>query len=200
MNYELNSVGVFCGSSMGTRVAYRDGARELGELIVNKGWRLIYGGANVGLMKILADTVLDGGGEVTGIMPRMLVEKEVAHPGLTRMIIVESMSERKNLMVSLCDSFIAMPGGFGTLDELAEVLTYNQLRLSDKPIGIYNLEGYFDLLLKFLDHGVAEKFVREEHRTNLIVDSNLDKLIEKMQQYRPVGMDKWIREIHEESK
>lgn len=194
------SVGVFCGSSMGMRFAYRDGARKLGELIVDNGWKLIYGGANVGLMKVLAETVLEGGGEVTGIMPRMLVEKEVAHQGLTKMIIVENMTERKNLMVSLCDAFIAMPGGFGTLDELAEVITYNQLRLSDKPIGIYNLEGYFDLLLKFLDHGVTEKFVRVEHRSNLIVDSDLGKLIEKMKHFRPVGMDKWIREIHEESK
>ena len=120
------------------------------KILLQRKIKLIYGGANVGLMKVLADTVLDGGGEVIGIMPRMLIEKEVAHQSLTKMIIVESMSERKILMVELSDAFIAMPGGFGTLDELAEVITYNQLRLTDKPIGIFNIAGYFDPLLTFL--------------------------------------------------
>ena len=120
---------------MGIRPGYRQGAIELGSLLLERKIQLIYGGANVGLMKVLADTVLAGGGEVVGIMPRRLVEQEVAHDGLTKMLIVESMSERKTLMVELSDAFIAMPGGFGTFDELAEVITHNQLRLSDKPIG-----------------------------------------------------------------
>src|SRR5512145_1432042 len=128
----MNSIFVFCGSSMGFRPEYRQAASDLGKLLLERKIRLIYGGANVGLMQILADTVLEGGGEAVGIMPRILVEKEVAHLNLTRMYIVESMSERKSLMVELSDAFIAMPGGFGTLDELAEVITYNQLRLTDK--------------------------------------------------------------------
>lgn len=162
--------------------------------------RLIYGGANVGLMKILADTVLAVGGEVIGIMPRRLVEKEVAHHGLSGMIIVESMSERKSLMVEMSDAFIVMPGGFGTLDELAEVITYNQLRLTDKPVGILNTAGYFDDLLKFFDHITEEGFLRHEHRQNLIVDDDIEALFRKMEAFTPVAMDKWLEDIKEESK
>ena len=196
----MKSIGIFCGSSMGIRQGYRQGAIELGKIILGKGFLLIYGGANVGLMKVLADTVLAGGGEVIGIMPRRLVENEVAHPGLTKMHIVESMSERKTLMVELSDAFIAMPGGFGTFDELAEVITYNQLRLTDKPIGILNLEHYFDHLLNFFTHAANEGFLRHEHRNNLIVDENPAELLRKMLLYQPVSMEKWIRDIKEESK
>lgn len=195
----MRSICIFCGSSMGASAAYREGAVELGKEILKREMTLIYGGANVGLMKILAETVLEGGGEVIGIMPRMLVEKEVAHKELTRMIIVESMSERKTTMVQMSDAFIAMPGGFGTLDELAEVITYNQLRLTDKPIGIFNIDGYFDRLLDFLDHAANEGFLRHEHRQNLIVDSHIHALLEKMEAYHPVEMDKWIRDIQQES-
>jgi uncharacterized protein (TIGR00730 family) len=161
--------------------------------------KLIYGGANVGLMKILADTVLAGGGEVIGIMPKMLVEKEVAHLGLTQLITVDSMSERKNLMVGTSDAFIALPGGFGTLDELAEVITYNQLRLTDKPIGILNIEGFFDPLLTFFDHITTEGFLRHEHRQNIITDDNVDELIRKMSAFKPVPIDKWIEDIKKEN-
>jgi uncharacterized protein (TIGR00730 family) len=154
----------------------------------------------VGLMKVLADTVLAGGGEVIGIMPRRLVENEVAHNGLTKMHIVESMSERKALMVELSDAFITMPGGFGTFDELAEVITYNQLRLTDKPIGILNLEHYFDHLLEFFTHTASEGFLRHEHRNNLIVDEKPSELLRKMSLYQPVAIEKWIRDIREESK
>ena len=196
----MKSICVFCGSSMGVRAEYRQAAEELGRLLLNRNIRLVYGGANVGLMKVLADTVLDGGGEVIGVMPRILVEKEVAHQGLTKMHIVKSMSERKSLMVELSDAFIAMPGGFGTLDELAEVITYNQLRLTDKPIGILNIAGYFDPLLAFFDHITEEGFLRHEHRQNLIVDEHLESLIAKMFQFKPVAIDKWIDDIKEESK
>ncbi len=184
---------------MGSRPGYKAGAEELGRELLNRGIKLIYGGANVGLMKVLAETVLDGGGEVIGIMPGLLVEKEVAHKGLSRMIIVESMSERKSMMVQMSDAFIAMPGGFGTLDELAEVITYNQLRLTDKPIGILNINGYFDNMLAFFDHITEEGFLRHEHRQNLIVDENIHGLLEKMSGYQPVEMDKWLRDIKEES-
>jgi uncharacterized protein (TIGR00730 family) len=195
----MQSICVFCGSSMGVRPEYRLAALDLAGILIRRNIRLIYGGANVGLMKILADTVLEGGGEVIGIMPKILIEKEVAHLDLTRMYVVENMSERKSLMVELSDAFIAMPGGFGTLDELAEVITYNQLRLTDKPIGILNIAGYFDPLLTFFDHITAEGFLRPEHRQNLIVDDHPEVLIEKMSQFQPVAIDKWIRDIKEES-
>jgi len=196
----MKSICVFCGSSMGVKPEYRKGAEELGGILLERRIQLIYGGANVGLMKVLADTVLEGGGEVIGVMPKILIEKEVAHLGLTKMYTVCSMSERKSLMVELSDAFIAMPGGFGTLDELAEVITCNQLRLTDKPIGILNVAGYFDPLLMFFDHITVEGFLRPEHRQNLIVDEKVDALIEKMSQFQPVAMDKWIRDIKEESK
>jgi uncharacterized protein (TIGR00730 family) len=196
----MKSICVFCGSSMGARPEYRQAAAELGRLLLERKIKLIYGGANVGLMKTLADTVLEGGGEVIGIMPRILVEKEVAHQNLTKMYTVDSMSERKSLMVEFSDAFIAMPGGFGTLDELAEVITYNQLRLTDKPIGILNIAGYFDALLSFFDHITDEGFLRQEHRQNLIVDKKVDSLLLKMGRFKPVEMAKWIIDIKNESK
>jgi hypothetical protein len=184
---------------MGIRPEYKEAAADLGKILLERKIKLLYGGANVGLMKVLADTVLDGGGEVIGIMPRILVEKEVAHLSLTKMHIVESMSERKSMMVELSDAFIAMPGGFGTLDELAEMITYNQLRLTDKPIGILNIAGYFDPLLAFFDHITNEGFLRPEHRQNLIVDAYVENLILKMNEFQPVVMDKWIEDIKKES-
>ncbi|HOX78192.1 MAG TPA: TIGR00730 family Rossman fold protein [Bacteroidales bacterium] len=195
----MDSICVFCGSSMGKKPEYKKAAEELGRLLLERNIRLVYGGANVGLMQILADTVLKGGGEVIGIMPQMLIEKEVAHANLTKMITVGSMSERKSRMVELSDAFIAMPGGFGTLDELAEVITYNQLRLTDKPIGILNTAGYFDPLVAFFDHITEEGFLRYEHRQNLIVDDNVGVLLRKMIEFQPVAMDKWIEDIKKES-
>ncbi len=195
----MKRICVFCGSSMGSKEIYKIKAKELGKSFLKNGLTLIYGGANVGLMKILADTVLRERGEVIGVMPRSLVEREVAHLGLSKMHITESMQERKVMMAEMSDAFIAMPGGLGTLDELAEMLTYNQLRIHDKPIGLLNVDGYFDHLLKFLDHAVEEQYVRKEHRKNIIVDDNIDALIEKLNNYKPVLMDKWIYEIKEES-
>jgi uncharacterized protein (TIGR00730 family) len=195
----MKSICVFCGSSMGTRPEYSQAAEELGMLLLERQIRLVYGGANVGLMKILADTVLEGGGEVIGVMPQLLIDKEVAHLNLTKMYTVSSMSERKSLMVELSDAFIAMPGGFGTLDELAEMITYNQLRLTDKPIGLLNTKGFFNALLKYFDHITVEGFLRHEHRQNIIVDKNVRSLIGKMSQFQPVTMDKWIIDIKEET-
>lgn len=195
----MNSICVFCGSSMGSKPEYRKAAADLGRLLLDRKIRLIYGGANVGLMQVLADVMLEGGGEVIGIMPRILIEKEVAHLNLTKMYVVESMSERKNMMVDLSDAFIAMPGGFGTLDELAEVITYNQLRLTDKPIGILNIAGYFDPLLVFFDHITEEGFLRHEHRHNLIVEASIEDLFMKMNEFQPVPIEKWIEEIKKES-
>lgn len=195
----MKHICVFCGSSMGNREINKIKAKELGSSFLNKGITLIYGGANVGLMKIIADTVLEGGGDAIGIMPRSLVEKEVAHLGLTKMHITESMQDRKVLMADLSDAFIAMPGVLGTLDEVAEMLTYNQLRIHDKPLGLLNVNGFFNHLIKFIDHAVEEQYIREEHRRNIIIEENIDKLLDRLHKYKPVLMDKWIKDIKEES-
>ena len=190
---------VFCGSSMGGRSEYRTAARRLAEYIAKNDLGLVYGGADVGLMQVLADTALEKGVEVIGIMPKSLIEKEVAHNSLSQMIVVETMAERKDKMVELSEGFIALPGGFGTFDELSEILTFNQLRISDKPLGILNIAGYFDHLLEFYDHAVEEGFVRKEHRDNLIVSDNIPDLMQQMSRYQPLTMGKWIEDIKNES-
>ena len=195
----MKRICVFCGSSIGFRESYKIMAEKLAKHLLKENITLVYGGANVGLMKILADTMLKNNGAVIGIMPRSLAEKEVAHNNLTELIIVDSMQERKTLMAEMSDAFIAMPGGFGTLDELAEMLTFNQLRIHDKPIGLLNVESYFLKLMLFFDHAVKEGFVREEHRNNIIVDDSVASLLKKLSAYCPVKMDKWIKEIKTES-
>lgn len=195
----MTKICVFCGSSMGNKNEYIKAAKNVGEYFVDKNIGLVYGGASVGLMKIIADVVLASGKEVIGVMPRMLLEKEVEHKGITDLIRVETMSERKEKMVEISDGFIALPGGFGTFDELLEVLTYNQLRICDKPVGILNTDGYFDKLLEFFDHAVSSGFVRPEHNNNLIVSSTIEELIEKMNAYKPIIMGKWISDIKVES-
>lgn len=190
---------VFCGSSMGREKVYQEAAREVAGFFVQNNISLVYGGAKVGLMKILADTLLENNREVIGVMPGLLVDKEVAHEGLTEFIEVKTMAERKAKMIELSDGFIALPGGYGTLDELSEILIYNQLRIDDKPLGILNVNGYYDHLLAFFDHAVAEGYVRAEHRNNLLVSDNIRTLLEKMQAYRPVSMGKWIEDIQVES-
>ena len=195
----IRNVCVFCGSSLGFDPVYRENAALLADEMVRRDMVLVYGGANVGLMKVLADRLLLAGKEVIGVMPRHLIDKEVAHTGISRMHIVESMSERKNLMVELSDCFITLPGGFGTLDEFAEILTYNQLRLTDKPSAIFNVNGYFDPLLSFFDRAVEDGFLRREHRKNLIVESDAAVLFNKISDYDPVDMEKWIQDIKKES-
>lgn len=190
---------VFCGSSMGNKDIFRLEAEGLAEWMSANNHDLVYGGANVGIMKVLADKMLSSGREVIGIMPTHLIEKEVAHFGLSQMIEVKSMAERKQKMLELSDVFMVLPGGFGTLDELSEILTFNQLRISDKPIGIINVDGYFDKLLEFIDHGVGCGYIRAEHRDNLIVDVKPDKLMQKILEYRPLSMGKWIEDITKES-
>ncbi|MBC8319983.1 MAG: TIGR00730 family Rossman fold protein [Bacteroidetes bacterium] len=195
----MTRICVFCGSSMGNKEDYRKAAKHVGEYFVANNIGLVYGGANVGLMKIIANVVLDGGIEVIGVMPHMLIAKEVEHQKINQLIRVETMAERKEKMVEISDAFIALPGGFGTFDELLEVLTYNQLVISDKPVGILNIEGYFDKLLEFFDHAVNAGFVRKEHRNNLIVSSNINGLMKKMNEFKPIVMGKWIEDIKVES-
>jgi len=169
-------------------------------LMAGMGFELVYGGGNVGLMGVLADSALAAGGLVTGIIPQSIADLEIAHTGLTTLHIVKDMQERKQLMGEISDGFIALPGGFGTLDELSEVMTYNQLRIYDKPVGILNVNGYFDGLLGFLDHCVEERFVRPEHRKNILVAPSAPELIDLMKAFRPVMIKKWIEDIREESK
>jgi len=190
---------VFCGSSMGTRNEYKTAAHELANYIAAHDLGLVYGGADVGLMKVLADTALEKGVEVIGIMPKRLIEKEVAHNNLTNMIVVETMAERKDKMVDMSDGFVALPGGFGTFDELSEILTFNQLRISDKPLGILNIAGYFNELLKFFNHAVSEGFVRKEHKENVIVSHKIPDLMRQMNRYQPLTIGKWIEDIKNES-
>jgi len=191
----IKTICVFCGSSLGSKPLYQDCAIKLARYLLQNNLGLVYGGANVGLMAILADTMLKEGGKVTGVMPESLVKKEVAHAGLTEMHIVKSMQERKQVMARLSDAFITLPGAFGTLDELFEVLTWNQLGIISKPIGILNAGGYFNSLLEMLEHAVSEKFLRPEHRDLLIVGEDVNKLFEKLQNYHPVTAEKWIERL-----
>lgn len=177
-------------------------ARRLGRLLAERGLTLVYGGSNVGLMAIIADEVLALGGRAIGVMPDNLIEKEVAHPGLTEFIRCDSMSERKEIMMKMSDGFIAMPGGVGTLDELFEVMSWNQLGLMTKPLALLNTEGYWNGLLAFLDHSVREAFVRIEHRGNVIAEQEEDVLLDAMENYNPTPLDKveWISSLRETMK
>lgn len=199
MTQTIKSLCVFCGSSSGSRPEYTSKAIDLANLLVEKNISLVYGGSNVGLMSVIADTMLAAGGKVIGVMPHTLIEREVAHKGITEFHVVETMSERKALMEKLSDAFVAMPGGIGTFDELFEVMSWNQLELINKPMALYNVLGYWDQLVEFLDFSVSQRFVKPEHRINLIVESDENQLLEKINTYNPVKVDggKWIEELKE---
>jgi uncharacterized protein (TIGR00730 family) len=191
----IKTLCVFCGSSVGRQAIYTEVATGLARYLLEHDMTLVYGGANVGLMAVLADTMLAGGGKVIGVMPKSLVEREVAHTGLTQMHIVQGMQERKALMSDLSDAFIALPGAYGTLDELFEVLTWNQLGIIRKPIGLLNIDGFFNPLLQMLDHAVAEKFLRPEHRALLLTGTAIQGLVQDLEQYSPVTAEKWIERL-----
>ena len=188
----MKNICVFCGSSLGLRPAYQQAATALGTIIAQRGMNLVYGGGKVGLMGIIADAVLAGGGEVIGVIPEFIAAKEIAHTGLTKLHIVNSMHERKAMMVDFSDGFIAMPGGFGTFEEFFEVLTWGQLGLHQKPHGLLNIEGYYDALLKLVDTAIAEKFIREAHRNLILTSPNPESLLDSMTNYQPVNTEKWI--------
>jgi len=192
MAERLERICIFCGSSSGARAAYSQAAAHLGGLLAARGIGLVYGGSHLGLMGKLADTVLSAGGSVTGVMPRLLVEKEAAHTGLPDLRVVGSMHERKALMADLADGFIALPGAYGTLDELCEILTWAQLGVHSKPCGMLNVENFFDPLLQFLDHAVAERFLRPENRDLVIVDYDAERLLDRMAAFQAPRVDKWI--------
>ena len=190
--FKMKNICVFCGSSLGLRPAYQQAATALGTIIAQRGMNLVYGGGKVGLMGIIADAVLAGGGEVIGVIPEFIAAKEIAHTGLTKLHIVNSMHERKAMMVDFSDGFIAMPGGFGTFEEFFEVLTWGQLGLHQKPHGLLNIEGYYDALLKLVDTAIAEKFIREAHRNLKLTSPNPESLLDSMTNYQPVNTEKWI--------
>jgi uncharacterized protein (TIGR00730 family) len=188
----MTSVCVFTGSSRGVRPEYLAAATELGRLLAARGIRLVYGGARVGLMGAVADAALKGGGDVIGVIPAALVAKEVAHTGLTDLRVVESMHERKALMSDLADAFVALPGGWGTLEEFFEVLTWAQLGLHRKPCGLLNVQGYFDGLLVFLAHTIDEGFVRPQHAGMIAVATTPVDLVARLEAAPVPPVEKWL--------
>jgi uncharacterized protein (TIGR00730 family) len=184
---------VFCGSSPGARPAYGEAAEELGRVLVAAGIGLVYGGGKVGLMGRLADAVLAEGGEAIGVLPEALVAKEIGHTGLSDLRVVGSMHERKGLMADLSDGFVALPGGLGTVEELFEVYTWAQLGLHRKPCALLDVEGYYEGVASFLEHAVEERFLREDHRAMLMVETEPRPLIERLRSFEPDAVaPKWI--------
>ncbi len=188
----MKRICVFCGSSSGNRPEYRVAAEELGAELVRRNIGLVYGGGNVGLMGIIADAVLRAGGEAVGVIPENLMAREVGHTGLTKLHVVRSMHERKALMADLSDAFIAMPGGFGTLEEFCEVVTWAQLGLHTKPCGILNVLGYYTPLLRMFDHAVEERFLKPENRALVLARESAAELVRALEEWRPVRVEKWL--------
>jgi uncharacterized protein (TIGR00730 family) len=188
----MKRVCVYCGSSAGLSPAYADAARGLGELLAARGLGLVYGGGRVGLMGVVADAALAGGGEVVGVIPGFLKEREVDHRGLTELFVVDTMHTRKAKMAELADAFVALPGGIGTMEELFEVWTWTQLGGQDKPVGLLDVDGFYGPLVAFLDHLVETGFVRPEHRAILQVATRPDELLAKLAAWRPLPVAKWM--------
>lgn len=189
---KLDSICLYCGSSFGINPVYRTAAESFGRTLAEENIRLVYGGGSVGLMGVAADACMAAGGKVIGVIPQLLMEKEVGHRNITEMHVVANMHERKALMTELADGFIALPGGYGTLDELFEALTWLQLGYHRKPVGLLNVGGYFDHLIAFVDHSRDERFLRELHRESLCVDADLGKLIDKLRVAEAPDTGKWL--------
>jgi len=188
----VKAVCVFCGSNSGALPEYRAAAEMLAREIVADGCTLVYGGGKVGLMGVIGDAAMAAGGRVIGVTPRRLVEKEVAHTGLTELRVVDSMHERKAMMAELSDAFIALPGGIGTFEEFFEVLTWSQLGFHAKPCGLLNVAGYYDQLLGFLDHSVTQGFLRKEHRSMVLTDTEPARLLDQLETFRMPVVNKWL--------
>lgn len=188
----MKRVCVFAGSNSGSRPEYADQARTLAGALVSRGIEIVYGGGKVGLMGALANAALESGGRVIGVIPHGLVAKEVGHHGVTELHVVDSMHERKALMSDLSDGFIALPGGWGTLEEFFEVLTWAQLGIHRKPCGLLNAAGYFDGLLTFMNHSIDERFVRADYRSMFLTARSADALLKQFEQYVPPLLEKWL--------
>lgn len=189
----MRALTVFCGANMGSEAQYTELAREMGQLLAQENIALVYGGGKVGLMGVIADAVLESGGKVIGVIPHFLAHKEIEHTGVKEMYYTETMHERKMKMFELSDGAIAMPGGFGTLDEMFELCTWAQLGLHEKPLGVLNILSFYDGLLQFLDRAVSDEFLQAENR-KLILDARYPhELLEKMRNYKPIHVPKWIK-------
>lgn len=188
----FQSIAVYCGAAPGRRPAYTEAAEGLGRFLGERGIRLVFGGGRVGLMGAVADGALAAGGEVVGVIPEKLRDLEVAHGGLTRLEVVDGMHPRKLRMTELADAFVALPGGFGTLDELFEVVTWNQLEYHHKPVGLLDVEGFFQPLCAYLDHAAAEGFIRPQHRAMIVSDPDPARLLTKMATIEIPSLRKWI--------
>jgi hypothetical protein len=191
-SHAVRRLCVYAGSNHGSDPVYADAARALALTMAERGIGLVYGGGKVGLMGVLADTMLEAGGEAIGVMPRALIEREIGHQGLTELRVVESMHERKALMAGLSDAFVAVPGGIGTLEELIEVYTWSQLGIHEKACGVLNVRGYYDHLAALLDHAVAEGFLRPQHRAVLSVASEPAELLDRLAAHVPPAVGKWL--------
>ena len=188
----MNAICIYCGSSAGARPIYIEAAMAMGRALARRGITLVYGGAAVGLMGAVADAALAAGGRVIGVIPRALEDKEIAHHDLSELHVVESMHARKAMLIDKSDALIALPGGFGTWDELCEAVTWGQLGYHAKPCGVLNTAGYYDGLLTQLDHAIAEGFVRAHHRDILVVDDDVERLVERVEAHRVPRMPKWV--------
>jgi uncharacterized protein (TIGR00730 family) len=188
----MTRICVFCGSSIGFRPNFAEAARDLGRALLQRRLGLVYGGGNVGLMGTIADAVIKGGGEVIGVIPEALVERELAHGGVAELVVVRSMHERKAKMAELSDAFIAMPGGYGTFEEFCEIITWAQLGLHRKPCAILNIDGFYDPLLSLFDRAVAEGFLRPANRLIVLQDTNPHRLLDTLANYTPPQTEKWI--------
>jgi len=185
----LKRICVFCGSSVGSHPRYSTAARELGRTLAERGLGVVFGGGKVGLMGVLADAALEAGGEAVGVIPEALVAREIGHNGLTRLHVVRSMHERKTLMADLADGFIALPGGYGTLEEFLEAVTWTQLGIHMKPCGLLNVDRYYDALLALLDRAVAEGFVRAANRSLVLDAPDVPTLLAKLEAFRPAAAE-----------
>ena len=188
----MRRVCVYAGSNPGSDPAYAAAARTLATLMAERELGLVYGGGKVGLMGVLADTILERGGEAIGVMPQGLIDREIGHPNLTELKVVDSMHERKATMAELADGFVAVPGGIGTLEELIEVYTWSQLGIHDKGCGLLNTRGYYDGLVAFLDHAVDEAFLRPQHRASLLVDEDPGGLLDALETFERPTVGKWL--------
>lgn len=188
----MQSVCIFCGSNVGREAVYAEATRELVQALASSGIRIVFGGGNIGLMGVVAEAALAAGAHVTGITPRKLLEREVVHTGLTELHVVESMHERKVMMAEMSDAFVALPGGMGTLDEMFEMITLNQLGMQRKACALFNVAGFYDGLCDFLNHAVAERFIRAEHRDMIVVEDDAARLVARLRAWTMPEVSKWM--------